>query len=116
MVSVKLYKTSLSLRRATWVALSCLAFWRIGYEGLQRGFWEGRQWNLAHLVDPSNYNEYGVPTEGIIRVLEALAWSALEIASVIVGVVVALEVFHWIKQGFAQNDKNDVASDPPVEN
>ena len=115
MFSVKLYESSLGLRRATWVALGCLAVWRIGHEGFKRGFWEGHQWNLGHVIDPSNYNEYGLPTAGITHVLEALAWSALEIASVIVGVVVALEVFHWIKQGFAQKDESEIATDPPVD-
>ncbi len=115
MFSVKLYESSLGLRRATWVALGCLTVWRIGHEGFKRGFWEGHQWNLGHVIDPSNYNEHGLPTAGITHVLEALAWSALEIASVIVGVVVALEVFHWIKQGFEQKDESEVATDPPVD-
>ncbi len=115
MFSVKLYESSLGLRRATWVALGCLTVWRIGHEGFKRGFWEGHQWNLGHVIDPSNYNEHGLPTAGITHVLEALAWSALEIASVIVGVVVALEVFHWIKQGLAQKDESEVATNPPVD-
>ena len=115
MFSVKLYESSLGLRRATWVALGCLAVWRSGHEGFKRGFWEGRQWNLGHVFDPSNYNEFGFPTAGFTHVLEALAWSALEITSVIIGVVVALEVFHWIKQGLAQKDESEVATNPPVD-
>ncbi len=100
MFAVKLYESSLGFRRATWVAFGCLAFWRIGYEGFKRGFWEGRQWNLGHVIDPSNYNEYGIPTSEATYVVEALAWSALEIASVILGVMVALEGFCWIQAGF----------------
>ena len=115
MFSVKLYESSLGLRRATWVALGCLAVWRIGHEGFKRGFWEGQRWDLGHVVDPSNYNAYGFPTSEITQVLEALAWSALEAASVIVGVVVALEVFYWIKQGFAQKDESETATDPQVD-
>ncbi len=30
-------------------------------------------------------------------------------------VAVALEVFYWIKQGFAQKDESEVATDPPVD-
>lgn len=104
MFSVKLFESSLGLRRATWVALGCLAFWRLGYEGLGRGFWQGSHWNLGHIFDPGNYNEYGLPTAEFSYVLEALAWSAAEIASVAVGTVIALEAFHWIKQGFAQKE------------
>ena len=100
MFSVKLYESSLGLRRATWVALGCLTVWRIGHEGFKRGFWEGHQWNLGHVIDPSNYNEYGIPTSEGTYVVEALAWSALEIASVILGVVVALEGLCWIQAGF----------------
>ena len=100
MFSVKLYESSLGLRRTTWLVLGCLAIWRIGYEGYQRGFWAGQRWNLGHVVNPSNYNESGLPTTGMTHVLEALAWSALEIASVILGVVVALEGFCWIQAGF----------------
>lgn len=54
--------------------------------------------------DPSNYNDYGLPTAKFSYVLEALAWSAVEIASVVVGIVIALEAFHWIKRGFAQKE------------
>ena len=53
MFSVKIYESSLGLRRATWVALGCLTVWRIGHEGFKRGFWEGHQWNLGHVIDPS---------------------------------------------------------------
>ncbi len=115
MFSVKLYKSSLGLRCATWVTLGCLALWRIGYEGFNRGFWEGQRWDLGHVVDPSNYTDYGFPTSEFTYVLEALAWSALETASVVVGMVVALEVFYRIKQGFAQKDENEMATDPPVD-
>jgi hypothetical protein len=104
MFSVKLYEKSLGVRRATWVALGCLAFWRIGYEGLQRGFWEGGRWNWGHVVDPGSYNAHGLPTAEFAYVLKALAWSAVEIAGVIAGTVIAIEAFHWIKQGFVQKE------------
>jgi hypothetical protein len=104
MFSAKLFESSLGVRRATWVALGCLAFWRLGYEGLQRGFWQGSQWNLGHVIDPRNYNDYGFPTAEFSYVLKALTWSAAEIASVVVGTVIALEAFHWIKRGFAHKE------------
>jgi len=112
-LGIRLYSSSLGIRRATWVAIAGLAVWCIGCEGFNRGFWKGGPWNPSYIFDPHNFDKYGVPTAKFTHFIEALMWSMLEIASVVVGVLLAIEMADWVKRGFAQKSNSQSASDPP---
>jgi len=112
-LSIRLYSSSFGIRRATWVALAGLAVWRIGCQGFNRGFWEGGPWNPVYMFDPRNFDRYGLPTAKFAHFIEALMWSMLELASVVVGVLLAIEVADWVKRGFAQKSDSRSASKPP---
>ena len=114
MLALHLYKSSLGIRRVVWVVLGLLAFWRLGYNERCCGtipLWDSNgYWDFGWLTDLFDGNG------GSHEPLVVLIWSALEIASVVVAVVVILQVLKWIGVGFAQDaGAGEVATDPAVD-